>query len=54
MEMILEKTRQFVFAAMGENDAAHDARHVQRVVRLTEQLCTAYPEVNLFRARLLA
>lgn len=50
----MEKVRQFALGAMVGNDAAHDVRHVQRVVQLTEQLCTAYPQANAFRARLLA
>ena len=54
MEEILEKVRQFALGAMAGNDAAHDVRHVQRVVQLTEQLCAACPEANGFRARLLA
>lgn len=54
MEAILEKTRSFVLAAMEKNDPAHDADHVQRVVKIARQLCGAYPEANLFRAQLLA
>ena len=54
MEVILERVRSFVLAAMEENDPAHDARHVQRVVKTAMQICRAYPEANLFRTQLLA
>ena len=51
---ILQKTREFVLAQMAKNDAAHDQDHILRVVALTKQLCAAYPQVNTFRAELLA
>ena len=51
---ILQKTREFVLSQMAKNDAAHDCDHILRVVALTKQLCVAYPQVNAFRAELLA
>ena len=51
---ILQKTREFVLAQMAKNDAAHDCDHILRVVALTKELCAAYPQVNTFRAELLA
>lgn len=51
---ILKKTREFVLSQMAKNDAAHDCDHILRVVALTKQLCAAYPQVNAFRAELLA
>lgn len=54
MEAILEKTRNYVLSAMGENDPAHDADHVKRVVKNALQICDAYPQANVFRVQLLA
>ena len=51
---ILEKTKQFVLESMAENDAAHDAQHVLRVVALAQCLCRAYPQADAFRTQLLA
>ena len=51
---ILKETENWVCGAMAENDPAHDGMHVQRVVRLTRQLCESYPQVNAYRAELLA
>ena len=51
---ILKETENWVCGAMAENDPAHDGMHVQRVVRLTRQLCESYPKVNAYRAELLA
>ena len=51
---ILSNVRQYVLSAMAKNDPAHDSTHVQRVVRLTVQLCAAYPQTDSFRAQLLA
>ena len=51
---ILQKTRQFVLYQMNQNDAAHDAWHIRRVVALAQTLCKAYPQANAFRAELLA
>jgi len=52
-EAILTATERFACAAMAENDAAHDARHLYRVVDIAMQLaekCGA----DLFRTRMLA
>ena len=51
---LLQKTREFVLSQMVKNDAAHDRAHILRVVDLTRTLCAAYPQVNAFRAELLA
>lgn len=51
---VLQKTRDFVLSQMAQNDAAHDAGHILRVVALTKDLCKAYPQANAFRAELLA
>ena len=54
MEEILKKVRAFVLAAMDDNDPAHDAHHVQRVVATALEICRAYPQANLFQVQLLA
>lgn len=54
MDTILEKIRSFVLTTMGENDPAHDAQHVCRVVKTALQICRAYPQADLFRTQLLA
>lgn len=54
MENILAKVQEFVLGAMDENDAAHDATHVQRVVNTALRICRAYPQTDLFRVQLLA
>ena len=51
---ILKETENWVSGAMAGNDPAHDGMHVQRVVRLTRQLCESYPQINAYRAELLA
>ena len=51
---IINKTKEFVLFQMTQNDAAHDADHILRVVSLTHTLCHAYPQVNTFRTELLA
>ena len=51
---ILQKTEEFVRCQMEKNDAAHDSGHILRVVRLTRQLCRAYPQADPFRTELLA
>lgn len=51
---ILEQTKQFVFSQMAQNDAAHDADHILRVVQTVRSLCASYPQANAFRAELLA
>ena len=38
MERILEKTKAFALSAMGQNDTAHTADHVARVVALTKEI----------------
>lgn len=53
-QKILDEVRQFVHSAMACNDPAHDGAHVDRVVRLTLELCKAYPQADPFRAELLA
>ena len=54
MERILEKTKDFALTAMGQNDTAHTADHVARVVALTKEILTAYPEANPMRTLLIA
>ena len=51
---ILNQVQAFSRHAMTQNDPAHDEAHVERVVKLTRQLCSAYPEADPFRAELLA
>lgn len=51
---ILEQVRLYVTGEMAENDPAHDGGHVERVVRLTRELCDMYPEADSFRCELLA
>lgn len=51
---ILQQTRQFVLSKAAQNDAAHDADHIFRVVALVRTLCQAYPQADAFRAELLA
>lgn len=51
---ILNKVRDYVTEEMAHNDPAHDGAHVNRVVRLTRELCTMYPEADAYRAELLA
>lgn len=51
---ILKQTKQFVFSQMAQNDAAHDADHILRVVQTVRSLCASYPQANAFRAELLA
>ena len=51
---ILQQTKEFVLSQMGKNDAAHDERHILRVVELTRRLCSAYPQADPFRTELLA
>lgn len=53
-QQILSKVRQFVCDTMSRNDPAHDAAHVERVVKLTLTLCGRYENVDLFGAQLLA
>lgn len=52
-EALLESLRPFVAAAMAENDPAHDVAHVQRVVKLSRQLCHE-SGADPFRTELLA
>ena len=52
-EQILARVSRFTLTAMAGNDPAHDGGHVQRVVRLTRQLCSRC-EADIFRAELLA
>ena len=54
MEEILKKVQAFVLATMDDNDPAHDATHVQRVVTTALEICRAYPGANVFRVLLLA
>ena len=54
MEAILKKVQSFALTAMDNNDPAHDAGHVQRVVTTALEICRAYPEANVFRVLLLA
>lgn len=54
MEAILKKVQSFALTAMDNNDPAHDATHVQRVVTIALEICRAYPEANGFRVQLLA
>lgn len=51
---VIKKVRDYVLWEMAQNDAAHDGGHVARVVSLTRQLCTMYPEADDYRAELLA
>ena len=51
---ILNQVQAFSRHAMTQNDPAHDEAHVERVVKLTRQLCSAYPEADPFQAELLA
>lgn len=51
---VLRQTQQFVLSRCVQNDAAHDADHILRVVALTQTLCRAYPQADAFRAQLLA
>ncbi len=50
----MAKVQGFVLGAMGENDPAHDADHVKRVVKNALRICGAYPQANVFRIQLLA
>lgn len=52
-QQILVAVQTFVYAAMAENDPAHDAAHVQRVVKLAQSLCQSC-QADLFRTTLLA
>lgn len=51
---ILQQTKEFVLSQMEKNDAAHHRDHIERVVSLTQTLCKAEPQVDPFRAELLA
>jgi uncharacterized protein len=51
---ILQQTKEFVLSQMEKNDAAHHRDHIERVVFLTQTLCKAEPQVDPFRAELLA
>lgn len=51
---ILDQVQTLVRTAMAQNDPAHDGAHVERVVKLTWQLCNACPDADSFRAELLA
>ena len=51
--IILQQTASWVLEEMAKNDPAHDARHIQAVVRLTRQLCQS-EGADAFRAELLA
>lgn len=52
-QKILDAVSRFARTAMAQNDPAHDDAHVERVVRLTRQLCSRC-EANAYRAELLA
>ena len=51
---ILQQTKEFVLSQMEKNDSAHHRDHIERVVSLTQTLCKAEPQVDPFRAELLA
>ena len=50
---IFKETEDFVHRAMAENDAAHDAQHLSRVVNIAMQLAER-AGADMFRARMLA
>lgn len=52
-QQILEAVQAFVHAAMAQNDPAHDAAHVHRVVKLAQSLSQSC-QADLFRTTLLA
>jgi uncharacterized protein len=51
---ILKEVQTFARTAMAKNDPAHDDAHVQRVVKLSRQLCCACHDCDPFRVELLA
>ncbi len=51
---ILERVRNYISEEMAANDPAHDTAHVERVVKLTHDICSFYPEANSYYALLLA
>ena len=52
-QKILDAVSRFSRAAMAQNDPAHDSAHVERVVRLTQNL-SARCGADAYRAQLLA
>jgi uncharacterized protein len=52
-QKILDAVSRFARAAMAQNDPAHDSAHVERVVRLTQNL-SARCGADAYRAQLLA
>ena len=52
-QKILDAVSRFSRAAMAQNDPAHDSAHVERVVRLTQNL-SALCGADAYRAQLLA
>ena len=53
-DKLLQTIRDFVFAAMENNDPAHDSDHVRRVAALADTIAKAYPKADSFRIQLLA